>query len=225
MNKKSEQGFINNNVLVILFIMCILLGGVFLISASFRKNIFSYKKQYEKISSAENLLKNIEIDMQDFLNYEEDLPQSAHIVNLIQKYEDFDFTITDVSSGINKNFLTQEQLDLIESEYTEVEYGWCNKKAYKEEIQDNYKGLMRKNEKIVLNELPVSNINFLDANTKQAFKECKLEEYCGKKTNFWKVECTFEDLLIQGIYCALPSEDLKKIEKYCLIQKNIKSEL
>lgn len=220
----NQDGFAKNSVLIIIAALCIILGSYFFLSASFNKSIVSYSKYYNKINDIENLLKSIENDMQCFKDYEEDFPGCIQLVDLEQKYTNYNLILSDVSSGINKEFLSEAQLEKIETEdYMEVNYGWCNKNAYEEEIQKRILNTFINGKQcIFINELPLANINFLDDVTKKAFEECGLKEYLGKKTTFWKADLIYEEKVVEAVYCALVSEDLKKIEKYCLINKDIK---
>lgn len=217
----KQDGFANSNVLIIISSMCILLGGYLSLSSAAKKTFRTYKNYYSSIEDAEQLLMNLENDFQNFLQYEEDSISSPHIIDIISKYSDFQIQIEDISSGINKNFIPESTIEKISGNYTESKYGWANTHIVDNLIKEKMISQVgNDNLYIFLNELPVSNINFLDSETFHAFEECELNNYLGKKTTFWKITMFTQKIKINAIICAIPSkEEPKKIEKYSIIQR------
>ena len=115
---KKDSGFIEYNVVLILFFISIIITGIVLFSSS---AIFFYRtdsRDYENKKAADLLLDEIIEKIQPLLHYHFDDKYNPLIMSLCAGYEIYNLQITDISSGYNLNFLSDE--DMIDSDITSL---------------------------------------------------------------------------------------------------------
>ncbi|MDR0455442.1 MAG: hypothetical protein LBH20_02000 [Treponema sp.] len=107
---KREEGAVELGAVIILFfVSAIFAGSVLFIQANmtyFRRNSF---EQEEKIK-AENMLKEIVRSFQPLKGYDYDAVNNPLLLDLQNKYADYNLAIMDISSGYHLDFLTDSDL-------------------------------------------------------------------------------------------------------------------
>ena len=131
----SEKGFSTPIALIVIFSLCLMTLSVIILVYTNEKKLNSYKRKIVAEKKAENLLLDISEKIQLIKDEKNDFPGAASIEYLLAKYRQNNLILTDVSTGINKEFLKDEILEsralsqYLSTEDAQLsEYGWINPK-------------------------------------------------------------------------------------------------
>jgi len=168
--ENRESGFSTAFALTVIFSLCLITFSAAMISAVNDKKINSYKKALEERKEAVRIILKIEEVIQAMKETSCD-PDIYGINSLIASVCSYDFTVKDISTGINKNFISRRILESKPvNEYISVagvdvftEYGWINPEyADKEFLEDVKKDFDNNSIFPLVNRLPPLNIYFMD---------------------------------------------------------------
>ena len=167
--KNNEKGFSDAFALIVIFSLCVITLSFAMIILANEKKINSYKKDYDARKEADFVINNIETVLQNL----KDLPcdtDEYEVSLLISGVCDFSFTVKDVSTGINKNFLSEEFLEnqsirqyiISNDKNIFTQYGWINPKitdvSFLDLVSDDFN-----NTDVfpLVNKMPLFNIYFM----------------------------------------------------------------
>lgn len=251
MFRENESGFITLSGLIVITILGIMLAGASLFVYTKQKKALSYKIMYTREKQALALISELEKDIQNLKNDEFDSELSTGILFLNDKYSDFNFTITDVSTGINENFLsikileTEEIKDLLKRYQDEIktDFGWLNPKISEvKKLEEVHKDFTDRDIFPLINTLPPFNFYYMNEDFIKAVCEiCSLKDseqdlntlyktnsthkvfdFIGFKTQFWNISFSTDFYNISCIFAAVPEKNNQnKIERYILIEKHL----
>ncbi len=132
---RSEDGFSTPIAMIVIFSLCLMTLSVIILVYTNEKKLNSYKRRIIAEKKAESLLLDISEKIQLLKDDENDFPGSASIEYFLSKYKQNNLILTDVSTGVNKEFLKAEILEssalkqYLSTEYAQLsEYGWINPK-------------------------------------------------------------------------------------------------
>lgn len=182
--KNREKGFSTAFALTILFSLCVIILSFAINVTANEKKINSYKMVVNARKEVDSIALNIEERLQDLTDYLSDTDE-WHVFTLISGVGNYDITVKDVSTGINKNFISPEVLNdeiirhyiLSNEETAFTEYGWINSKfSDKEKIDEILIAYENKNPFPLINNLPPLNIHFMtDEFIKAIFQYFKIK--------------------------------------------------
>lgn len=138
--KDSSSGFSSVYALTVIFILLVIMMSVSLYFGTEIKKAERIESLYEREAIADSVMLNVLEDFQDLIVAEFDFVQTEELLKIRRKYESYKLEISDVSTGINKSFLSEkvkagletEKLVEVKGEDIIVSYGWINEK-YAEE--------------------------------------------------------------------------------------------
>lgn len=169
--ENKESGFSTAFALTVVFSLCLMILSFSMTVVSNEKKINSYKKAAEAKKETDLILFNIEKSLQELKDYDSDA-DIYQISSIISGACSYDYTVKDVSTGINKNFTSDEILEedhirsyiLSDEEDVLTEYGWINPKiAGNLVLAGCIKEFENKNIFPLVNNLPPLNINFMSS--------------------------------------------------------------
>lgn len=138
---KTEEGFSTPVALIVIFSLCLLVISVVMLVYTNEKKIDSYKRQIVAEKKAEKLLQDIGKEIQSLKEDENDSPDAIAKEKLLAKYKEENVTVSDVSTGINQEFLKDEILEsesviqyLAADDAQLSDYGWINPKYAEQSI-------------------------------------------------------------------------------------------
>ncbi len=167
----SESGFSTPLAMTVIFSLSLITLSLAMFVSANGKKIDTYRKSVEAEKEAETILLTIEASLQGLKEYRKDA-DTYHAESLISGVCDCDFSVKDVSTGINKNFLSEKILknDAFRRYISEngdavfSEYGWVNPafsdKKIIAEIEQNFEC---KSPFPLINSFPPMNIHFMSA--------------------------------------------------------------
>lgn len=167
-NNENENGFSTPLALAFIFSLCLMTLTFCIVVTSNEKKINSYKKRIDAKKEAASLIFEIAKSLQELKESQADFDDFA-ISSLIENVCDYDFSIQDVSTKINKNFWSKKILEntviseyLAENENDETVYSWINPNfADAKIIDDILKDFEGKNTFPLINNFPPLNIHFM----------------------------------------------------------------
>lgn len=131
---KNEDGFITQNFLILVFIFFVMIISILYLVNVSNKKVQCEENIYNEKNEARLVLNNFEKDIQCLsLNLEDNFVNDEYL-SLLQKYEQYKISISDVSTKINTMFLKSEILEnkyiqellFSEKENIQTSYGWIN---------------------------------------------------------------------------------------------------
>ena len=163
---RNEKGFSTPIALIVIFSLCLMTVSVILLVYTNEKKINSYKRQILAQKKAEKLLQSISKEIQLLKEEENDSLDSNSIQNILLKYKQNNISLTDVSTGINKEFLNNEILennDVMQYLFTNdaqiSDYGWINPRyAEHSKIEQIEKDFGDTSPYPIFNEFPAYNL-------------------------------------------------------------------
>ena len=167
--ENRESGFSTAFALTVIFSLCVITLSFAMIVNADGKKINSYKKTVDARKEADSIIFSIEKDLQELKEYPSDIDE-YQVLSLISGECDYDIMVKDVSTGINKNFISFEILEneriyqyVISNEETAfTEYGWINPKFADKTILDGIsRDFENKNTFPLANNMPPLNIHFM----------------------------------------------------------------
>jgi hypothetical protein len=179
--KRRNAGNAALNVLFLIVILMLVLGGGMAMVSAGRNYGVSLVRHDDKQQAALGILSSIQTDMGRLKDDDADSPQSKGITMLEALYSDYDFSITDVSSGINAHFLPESLLEkdalknlLAQNSKEDItRYGWMHTQFLPEktmpEISQVFSKEKTENLFPLINTFPMVNIHFLSENCLKAF--------------------------------------------------------
>ncbi|MDO4505666.1 MAG: hypothetical protein Q4B64_01825 [Spirochaetales bacterium] len=192
----EESGFTTPLAMAVIFSLSLASMIFFMFVASVNKKINSYKRAVESRKEMEYVTRRIEEKLQDLKLEASDIDERC-VSFLISDACDYNYTIRDVSTGINRNFASEEFIkNKAIGEYINfheeslVDYGWLNpkisEKAVVEEVVNDFG-----NGKTypLLNSFPPFNVFFMDSDFLRA-----VFEYAGLKEVEKKANMVLENL-------------------------------
>lgn len=195
--KNYDSGFSTPLAMAAIFSLCILALPFCLATAANEKRMDSYRKLIEERKRIDSVV----FDMEEKIQPLKDSPSDSdghEILHLLSSACDYDLSVSDVSTGINKNFTSKEILKskaisgCIEAngEGILAEYGWINPnvsgKAVIEQIEKGFEG---KDTFPLVNTFPPLNIFNMSGDFIKA-----VLELCGIKDAEKKTELTKDSL-------------------------------
>lgn len=167
--KSKESGFSTAFALTVIFSLCVITLSFAMIVNANEKKINSYKSAVEARKKADAIILDIEKQIQSLKEYSSDIDE-YQIRSLVSDVCNYDFIVEDVSTGINKSFVSSEILEnesiqqyIISNEETAfTEYGWINPKFADKAVLDGIsKDFENKNTFPLTNNTPPLNIHFM----------------------------------------------------------------
>ena len=164
--KNFDSGFSTPLAMAAIFSLCILALSFCLLTAANERRMDSYKKLTEERKKIDSIIFDMEEKIQMLKNFSSDSDEHE-ILYLLSSACDFNLSVSDVSTGINKNFISKEILknkaisDCIEINGEDIfaEYGWINPKiSDKGIVEQTAKDFEGKNTFPLINTFPPLNI-------------------------------------------------------------------
>lgn len=131
--KSKESGFSTAFALTVIFSLCVITLSFAMIVNANEKKINSYKSAVEARKKADAIILDIEKQIQSLKEYSSDIDE-YQIKSLVSDVCNYDFIVEDVSTGINKNFISSKILEdesvrrymTLNEESALAKYGWIN---------------------------------------------------------------------------------------------------
>lgn len=195
--KNYDDGFSTLLAMTAIFSLCILALSFCLLTAANERRMDSYKKLIEERKRIDSAI----FDMEEKIQMLKDSPSDSNeheILYLLSSACDFNLSISDVSTGINKNFISKEIIKnkaisdciKINGEDIFAEYGWINPKvSNKAIVEQTSKDFEGKNTFPLVNTFPPLNIFNMSGNFIKA-----VLELCGIKNAEKKTELIKDNL-------------------------------
>ena len=167
--KNRESGFSTAFAMTVIFSLCVITLSLAMTVNANEKKISSYKRAVEARREANYILFNMEEKLQDLKEYPSDIDE-CRILSLISGECDYEITVRDVSTGINKNFVSPEILEdegvrrymTSSEENAFTEYGWINPRFADRTVLDEISAdFENKNTFPLVNNAPPLNIHFM----------------------------------------------------------------
>jgi hypothetical protein len=166
----NENGFSTAFAMTVIFSLCVIILSFVMLVAANEKKINAYRKLIDSRKETDSIVFSIEETLQVLKEYPNDIDEQ-YIASLISSVCDYDFTVEDVSTGINKNFASENFLEneailqyiFSNEDSAFVEYGWINQKIVDQaSLEGCIKDFENKNIFPLLNNLPPLNIYFMN---------------------------------------------------------------
>lgn len=195
--KIFDTGFSTPLAITIIFSLCVITLSFCMIAATNERRIDSYRKALEERKKIDSVIFNIEEKIQSLKDLNSDTDEHE-ISFLIASVCAYDFNVSDVSTGINKNFNSEDFLKnmAIDECITACgykafsEYGWINPKlADKTILEQTAKDFDGKGVFPLVNSLPPYNIHNMSVDFIKA-----ILEFCGIKEAEKKAELIKEKI-------------------------------
>lgn len=182
---KSDGGFSTPLAMTAIFSLSLVILSLSMLVAANGRKLKSYKNFVLARKEADAILSDLKRDFQILKDVPCDSDSSAVLHGILARYSEYDLTITDVSTGIHRNFMNENFYDskpirdymAMEGEAAVTEYGWISPKYADKEILDgviaDFEG---KTPFPIVNTFPPYNIHFMSC----GFLEAVLE-HCGIK--------------------------------------------
>ena len=176
----KEQGFSTLLAMTVIFSLCVIILVIGTLILSMNKKVHSIENIYTNTTKIENVLSEIQTDIQFLVDLQVDTFEDSRFNNFMAKYSPYDFVISDVSTGINELFMSEDFINstiiykLLRNDYEAIEtdYGWLNKKyANNDFLQELENDFSSSDLYPFVNELPLNNIYFMDIDYLQALLE------------------------------------------------------
>lgn len=168
--KKNDEGFSTPLAMTIIFSLSVAVISVAMLVSSTERKLNSYKNSVLAQKEADSVIFSLEKDFQALKNSSSDSAENPDIMLLVSRYSDYNLTLKDVSTGINRNFFSEKFCeskgikDYIAScgESAFVEYGWVNPKYADKKLLESIE-LDFENGKTfpIENSYPAFNVNFM----------------------------------------------------------------
>lgn len=168
---KKEDGFTIPSFLFITFSLSVMVIAIASLVNSYNKKIEVIKDSYYDENCANTMLQDILDDFQSLANIETDNSRNEIFGFLHNKYLENNIVIKDVSTSINRNFLSKEILNnkyiqeycLNKSNEFFTDYGWINTKCIDSASLLEIKKTFNFNDLYPLvNSLPLYNVNYMN---------------------------------------------------------------
>lgn len=175
----NEKGFVTTFAIITIFSLCVVVSSIALYEQSLAKKIKAYKNRFEAKNEAEELIFRMLEDFQILKSIEDGVKEKEAILEIANKYFQYNFSAKDVSTGINKNFIGKEILESNalkkyqnSSEMQKAEYGWINPKIADEKFIESIKAdLETENTFPLVNYYPIYNISEMERDFIKAILE------------------------------------------------------
>lgn len=175
----NEKGFVTTFAIITIFSLCVAISSIAIYGQSSAKKIKAYKNRFEAKKEAEELIFRMLEDFQILKSIEDGAKEKEAILEITNKYLQYNFSAKDVSTGINKNFIRKEILEsnalkkyLNSSKIQEAEYGWINPKIADEKFIESIKAdLETENTFPLVNFYPIYNISEMEKDFIKAILE------------------------------------------------------
>lgn len=183
--RMNDDGFSTPFAMTVIFSLSIFALSLSLLITATGKKIGTYKNHILAQKEADSIIFNLEDDFQSFKNDPCDSGTSAAFVRLLKKYSEYDLSLEDASTGINRNFFPEKfyESDGIKdyvafySDDSFVDYGWVNSKyASKETLESIASDFGEEKVFPIVNSYPLLNIYSMSCDFLRA-----ILEYCGIK--------------------------------------------
>lgn len=140
----DERGFSTPLAMIVIFSLSIMISALCIFMVSCEKKINSYKKIIEARKDADRIIKEIEVHIQQLKENKCDL-DSYDIEVILKDICENDFSIKDVSTGINLKFMKEafiksnpiNEYITVTGDNVFTEYSWINPKIADENILNN----------------------------------------------------------------------------------------
>ncbi len=168
--KNNDDGFSTPLAVTVIFSLSIIALSFSMITATTEKRIDVFKRSIDERKKIDSIIYAIEKEIQPLKHKPSD-SDVYEITSLIRSVFDHDFTVTDVSTGINKNFTSDNILKNksvrgyieVYGEKAFTEYGWINPKfADSSFIKDITQDFKNKNTFPLVNSMSRLNIFFMN---------------------------------------------------------------
>lgn len=162
----NEKGFASSVAIITIFSLSVVLFSIALYEESITKKIKAYKNKLEAKKEAEEIIIKILDDFQILRSLENGAAESQAILEIANKYAQYNFIAKDVSTGINQKFLSKEILEsnafkryINSSEIQVSEYGWINLKLAEQKLIESVKKDLKSESAFpIINTFPIYNI-------------------------------------------------------------------
>lgn len=166
-----ENGYYTPQAMILIFSLCTIIMSLNILLFCKQKKINTYKKIYKTKSEVNKIIDCVINDFNYITNLNVDCIHNEVIQNFINRYSEYNIVMEDVSTKINKNFLSsniyekQEIQELIFQYGSEIisEYGWINTNLSDKQIIKNIKEDFETEDIFPIeNNLPLYNIYFMN---------------------------------------------------------------
>jgi len=169
--KDCSDGFSRPAAMIVICVLSLMIISVSMLVVSKQKKIIAYKTMYVSKREAKDILNALEIDFQALKEEVTDNLENETLLSILAKYAQYNISIRDVSTGINKNVLpaklynAEPVQELLEKygEEIKTEYGWLHSRHVDSDV---IKALQKEFGKETLfppvNQFPLYNIYFMN---------------------------------------------------------------
>lgn len=183
---KSEAGFSTPFAMTIIFSLSLLVLSVGMMVSTTQKKVNSYKNVISARKEVDSIINSLEKDFQILKEAESDYENCPELTILLDKYNSYNLSLEDISTGINRTFMAESFLnDKAIVRYTDTapdesftDYGWINHKFGKSAVIDGIKNDFKTDTIFPIeNDFPLLNIFYMNADFIAAVLEyCKIPE-------------------------------------------------
>mgnify|MGYP000872147715 CR=1 FL=1 len=169
--KDYSEGFSTPFAMIAICSLSLMIISLSMLVLSKQKKIVSYRNMYESKREAKEVLNALEKDFQGFKEESNDNFENKTLLYILDKYAQYDVSIVDVSTGVNKRFLSSEIYNAESmqnfltkyGEEVESDYGWIHSRHVDSDV---ITALKKEFEKDILfplvNQFPLYNIYFMN---------------------------------------------------------------
>ena len=188
--KKKDDGFSTPLAMIVIFSLSVMILSFSLLVAANNRKLNSFKNFVLARKEAESILLALGKDFQALCESPCDSDTTSEICDILARYSKYGIVIEDVSTGIHKDFMSEEfYKNKTIREYAEVqgesafkEYGWLNPKYADKKIVERISSDFNEEKPFpIVNSFPLYNIHFMSYEFLETiFKYCKIKEKCRK---------------------------------------------
>ncbi len=166
-----ENGYYTPQAMILIFSLCTIIMSLNILLFCKQNKINAYKKLYKTKSEVNKIIEYLIEDFNYIANSNVDCIHNEVIQTIINKYSEHNISIEDVSTKINKDFLSskiyekQEIQELIFQYGSEIitEYGWMNAHLSDEQIIKASREDFETDDIFpIVNNLPLYNVYFMN---------------------------------------------------------------
>lgn len=211
----NEGGFSTPLAMSVIFSLSVITMSFSMLVAANEKKIDSYRKIVKARKEADSIIKEIGNEIQVLKEYSCDSDDDSILLSLIGSVCKYAFSVKDVSTGINKSFMSEKFYDSEPmKEYVSAcqpsvftEYGWINPKYADRDLLDGVAAdFGSENLFPLVNSFPLLNaFNMDEAFVKAALESCGIKK-ADEKTRKLK-ECLSSETSIKDLSEVLGVEE------------------
>ncbi len=184
--KKKDDGFSTPLAMIVIFSLSVMILSFSLLVAANNRKLNSFKNFVLARKEAESILLALEKDFQALCNSPCDSDTASEICDILARYGKYGIVLEDVSTGIHKDFMSEEfYKNKTVREYIEVqgepvfkEYGWLNPKYADKKFIDNISADFNEEKPFpIVNTFPLYNIHSMSYEfLEMIFEYCRIKE-------------------------------------------------